>query len=112
MSSDKDAGANLGQSAGARAIEARAAIATAQLRSTVTSISSSVGCTSSHGERIVETIDDLIDDVMPELEAAEAAMRETGAALTESGYFAVRAALAKTMAEAARYATDLRVSLA
>jgi hypothetical protein len=29
---------------------------------------------------------------------------ETGAALTESGYFAVRAALAKTMAEATRYA--------
>lgn len=72
LSSDKDAGANLGQSAGARAIEARAAIATAQLRSTVTSISSSVGCTSAHGERIVETIDDLVDDVMPELEAAEA----------------------------------------
>ncbi|NMD58445.1 MULTISPECIES: hypothetical protein [Tsukamurella] len=72
LSSDKDAGANLGQSAGARAIEARAAIATAQLRSTVTSISSSVGWTSSHGERIVETIDGLIDDVVPELEAAEA----------------------------------------
>lgn len=72
LSSDKDAGANLGQSAGARAIEARAAIATAQLRTTVTSISSSVGSTSSHGERIVETIDDLVDDVMPELEAAEA----------------------------------------
>lgn len=72
LSSDKDAGANLGQSAGSRAIEARASIATAQLRSTVTSISSSVGCTSSHGERIVETIEDLVDDVMPELEAAEA----------------------------------------
>ncbi len=72
LSSGKDTGANLGQSAGARAIEARAAIATAQLRTTVTSISSSVGSTSSHGERIVETIDDLVDDVMPELEAAEA----------------------------------------
>ncbi|CAM3399765.1 hypothetical protein [Tsukamurella hominis] len=72
LSSDKDAGANLGQSAGSRAIEARAAIATAQLRSTVTSISSSVGFTSSHGERIVVTIEDLIDDVVPELEAAEA----------------------------------------
>ncbi|MCA4996145.1 hypothetical protein HWD35_15620 [Tsukamurella tyrosinosolvens] len=79
LSSDKDAGANLGQSAGARAIEARAAIATAQLRSTVTSISSSVGCTSSHGERIVATIDDLIDDVMPELEAAEALTAGRGA---------------------------------
>ncbi|TWS17912.1 hypothetical protein FK529_18195 [Tsukamurella asaccharolytica] len=72
MSSDEDVDANLGQSVGARAIEARAAIATAQLRSTVTSISSAVGCTSSHGERIVEIIDELIDDVMPELEAAEA----------------------------------------
>ncbi|CAM3966531.1 hypothetical protein ACXYTP_20205 [Tsukamurella ocularis] len=72
LSSEKETGANLGQSAGARAIEARAAIATAQLRSTVTSISSEVGCTSPHGERIVETIDGLIDDVMPELEAAEA----------------------------------------
>lgn len=72
LSSDQDAGANLGQSAGARAIEARAAIATAQLRSTVTSISSSVGSSSPHGERIVETIDGLIEDVMPELEAAEA----------------------------------------
>ncbi|MET9327278.1 hypothetical protein [Tsukamurella sp. NPDC003166] len=72
MGSDQDGDANLGQSAGARAIEARAAIATAQLRSTVTSISSSVGSTSAHGERIVETIDDLIDDVIPELEAAEA----------------------------------------
>ena len=29
---------------------------------------------------------------------------EAGSALTESGYFAVRAALAKTLAEAARYA--------
>ncbi|TWS22440.1 hypothetical protein FK268_19710 [Tsukamurella sputi] len=76
LSSDKDSGANLGQSAGARAIEARAAIATAQLRSTVKSISSSVGSTSAHGERIVETIDELIDGVIPELEAAEAlAMR-------------------------------------
>ena len=72
LSSDKDSGANLGQSAGARAIEARAAIATAQLRSTVKSISSSVGCTSAHGQRIVDTIDDLVDDVIPELEAAEA----------------------------------------
>ncbi len=72
MSSDKDGGANPGQSAGARAIEARAAIATAQLRTTVQSISSTVGWTSEHGERIVETIDDLVDDVMPELEAAEA----------------------------------------
>ncbi|MBS4099909.1 hypothetical protein [Tsukamurella paurometabola] len=82
LSSEKDAGANLGQSAGARAIEARAAIATAQLRSTVTSISSSVGWTSPHGERIVETIDDLVDDVMPELEAAEAltAARTSGRA--------------------------------
>ena len=68
LSSDTDTGANLGQSAGSRAIEARAAIATAQLRS----ISSSVGSTSSHGERIVAAIDGLIDDVMPELEAAEA----------------------------------------
>ncbi len=72
LSSDQDAGANLGQSAGARAIEARAAIATAQLRSTVTSISSSVGSSSPHGERIVEAIDDLVEDVMPDLEAAEA----------------------------------------
>lgn len=72
LSSDTDTGANLGQSAGSRAIEARAAIATAQLRSTVKSISSSVGSTSSHGERIVAAIDGLIDDVMPELEAAEA----------------------------------------
>ncbi|SDR27705.1 hypothetical protein SAMN04489765_4475 [Tsukamurella pulmonis] len=72
LSSDTDSSANLGQSAGARAIEARAAIATAQLRSTVTSISSSMGSTSAHGERIVEAIDDLVDDVMPELEAAEA----------------------------------------
>ncbi|QGY05276.1 EcsC family protein [Methylobacterium mesophilicum SR1.6/6] len=33
-----------------------------------------------------------------------AAATEAGSALTESGYFAVRAALAKTLAEAARYA--------
>jgi hypothetical protein len=33
-----------------------------------------------------------------------AASAEAGSALTESGYFAVRAALAKTLAEAARYA--------
>ena len=33
-----------------------------------------------------------------------AATTEAGSALTESGYFAVRAALAKTLAEAARYA--------
>ena len=45
----------------------------------MTSISSSVGCTSSHGERIVATIDDLIDDVMPELEAAEALTAGRGA---------------------------------
>lgn len=77
MDSDKDGGANPCQSAGARAIEARASIATAQLRSTVKSISTSVGFTSSHGERIVETIDELVDDVMPELEAAEALL--TGA---------------------------------
>ena len=32
------------------------------------------------------------------------AVTEAGSALTESGYFAVRAALAKTLAEAARYA--------
>lgn len=70
--SDKDGDANPGRSAGARAIEARAAIATAQLRSTVTSISASAGCTSAHGERIVATIEDLVDDVLPELEAAEA----------------------------------------
>lgn len=72
MSSEQDGSANLGQSAGARAIEARASIATAQLRSTVKSIGASVGCTSAHGERIVESIDDLIDDLLPELEAAEA----------------------------------------
>ena len=34
---------------------------------------------------------------------------ETGAALTESGYFAVRAALAKTMAEAARHAGSMAI---
>ncbi|MGH1572624.1 EcsC family protein [Methylobacterium sp. P31] len=33
-----------------------------------------------------------------------AAVTESGSALTESGYFAVRAALAKTLSEAARYA--------
>ena len=78
MGSERNRGADLGQSAGARAIEARAAIATAQLRSTVTSISSSVGCTSTHGERIIETIDVLVDAILPELEAAEA-MHSAGA---------------------------------
>ncbi len=38
------------------------------------------------------------------LSGRTAAATEAGSALTESGYFAVRAALAKTLAEAARYA--------
>ncbi|WP_019201273.1 hypothetical protein [Tsukamurella sp. 1534] len=75
MGSENDRSADLGRSAGARAIEARAAIATAQLRTTVTSISSSVGYTSPHGERIVETVEGLVGDVLPELEAAEALQR-------------------------------------
>jgi hypothetical protein len=39
-----------------------------------------------------------------------AASAETGANLSESGYFAVRAALAKTMAEAARYAGTMTLA--
>jgi hypothetical protein len=39
-----------------------------------------------------------------------AASAETGANLSESGYFAVRAALAKTMAEAARYAGSMTLA--
>lgn len=59
------------QSIGARAIEARAAIATAHLRSTVTSISSAVDPTSAHGERIIAAIDGLVVGMAPALEAAE-----------------------------------------
>ncbi|CAM3957694.1 MULTISPECIES: hypothetical protein [Tsukamurella] len=64
-----------GQSIGARAIEARAAVATAHLRSTVTSISSAVDPTSAHGARITSAIDGLVAGVMPELEAAESMLR-------------------------------------
>lgn len=39
-----------------------------------------------------------------------AASAETGSTLTESGYFAVRAALAKTMAEAAKYAGTISLA--
>lgn len=39
-----------------------------------------------------------------------AASAETGSTLTESGYFAVRAALAKTMAEAAKYAGTIALA--
>lgn len=39
-----------------------------------------------------------------------ASSTETGATLTESGYFAVRAALAKTMAEAAKYAGTIALA--
>lgn len=68
-----------GQSIGARAIEARAAVATAHLRSTVTSISSPVDPTSTHGRRITTAIDGLVAGVMPELEAAESMLRGEGA---------------------------------
>ncbi|GAB3134253.1 hypothetical protein GCM10027289_25780 [Tsukamurella serpentis] len=72
MSDERDGDADLGRSAGARAIDARAAIATAQLRSTVTSIGSALGFSSAHGERIVDSVDELVAEVVPELEAAEA----------------------------------------